>query len=636
MVRCKQNTERLGANPTAMMTGLSSLSSDLRTHALRGQVLLAAGALLAIVVHYVLQGAALPLQLIIGVGGVPLLLQIAVKLYRGNFGADLLAAIALVTAAAIGEYLAAVLIILMLAGGQALETYAMRRASAVLLALASRMPTKAHRKTGAHIEDIAISAIALGDSIVVYPHETCPVDGRVTEGHGAMDESYLTGEPYLVSKAPGTTVLSGAVNGEAAITVCAEKLPQDSRYAKIMKVMAEAEQKRPQLRRLGDQVGAIFAPLALLLAFAVWYGSGDVVRFLAVLVIATPCPLLIAIPISIISAISLAARRGIIIKDPTVLERLPTCRTAIFDKTGTLTYGRPELVEIIPAGGFDSQVVLQLAAGLERYSKHPLAATIMKAAEVAGLPQLEAARVLEKPGQGLTGTVNEQEITVTHRKKLAADLLDQLPPAQSGMECVVLVKGQLAATFRFRDTPRAEGHSFINHLKPMHHFEKVILLSGDRASEVAYLADIMGIKETYASQSPEQKVNLVRSETAKAPTLFMGDGINDAPALAVATVGLAFGQQSVAAEAAGAVILENTLVKVDELLHISEKLRQVAVQSAVGGMLLSLLGMGFAAAGHITPVQGAVLQEVIDVLAILNALRLTWQPKINADIKLQR
>lgn len=612
-----------------------SLPSNLRVYALRAQLLLAVGALLAIVVHYALQGAALPLLIVIFVGGIPLLLQIVVKLYRGNLGADFLAAIALVTATVIGEYLAAVLIILMLAGGQALETYAMRRASAVLLALASRMPTKAHRKIGEHIEDIAISTIALGDSIVVYPHETCPVDGRVTEGHGAMDESYLTGEPYLVSKAPGTTVLSGAVNGEAAITVCVEKLPQDSRYAKIMKVMAEAEQKRPQLRRLGDQVGAIFAPIALLLAFAVWYSSGDPVRFLSVLVIATPCPLLIGIPISIISAISLAAKRGIIIKDPTVLERLPTCRTAIFDKTGTLTYGRPELVEIIPASGFEGNDVLQLAASLERYSKHPLATTIIKAADAAGLPRLEASCVLEKPGQGLTGTVNEQEITVTHRKKLAADLLAQLPPAQSGMECVVLVNGRLAATFRFRDTPRADGHSFISHLKPMHHFEKVILLSGDRASEVEYLADIMGIKETYASQSPEQKVNLVRSETAKVPTLFMGDGINDAPALAIATVGIAFGQQSVVAEAAGAVILENTLVKVDELLHISAKLRQVAVQSAVGGMLLSFLGMGIAAAGYLTPVQGAILQEVIDVLAILNALRLTWQPGVNADIKAQ-
>jgi heavy metal translocating P-type ATPase len=599
----------------------------------RWQLILFAGALIAIALYILLpDNKDVTLLVLIVLGGVPLLIQIAVKLFKGNLGADLLAAIALITAVWLGEYLAAILIILMLSGGQVLEAYAMRKASSVLRALATRMPSKAHRRRGEHIEDIAISDIIIGDAIVVYPYEAAPVDGTVIEGHGSMDESYLTGEPYRVSKASGANVPSGAVNGESALTIRAEKLPQDSRYARIMEVMAEAEQKRPRLRRLGDQIGTIFAPLALFLAIAAWYVTGDAVRFLAVLVIATPCPLLIAIPITIIGAISLSARRGIIIKDPTVLERLPTCRTAIFDKTGTLTYGKPELVDVVTTGGFTREAVLQQAASLERYSKHPLAVSILKAAERSKLALTEAAYVSEKPGQGLTGLVSGQDIAITHRKKMSGVLLAQLPPSQPGMECVVLVNGALAATLRFRDAPRAEGRSFITHLAPTHHFAKVMLVSGDRASEVEYLANMIGIKDTYASQSPEQKVAIVRVEAAKAPTLFMGDGINDAPALAMATVGIAFGQQSVTAEAAGAVIMENTLAKVDELLHISLRLRHIALQSALGGMLLSFLGMGFAAAGYITPVQGALLQEVIDVLAILNALRLTWQPKIEADI----
>lgn len=596
-------------------------------------VILAFGALVTIALHFIIPDMNIPLLVVITAGGLPLIIQIIAKMLKGNFGVDLLAAVAMITAAWLGEYLAGVLVILMLAGGQALETYAMRRASAVLLALSSRMPAMAHRKSNQHITDIAISEIIIGDYIIVYPYETCPVDGVVIEGHGAMDESYLTGEPYRVSKAPGVSVLSGAVNGDAVLTIHAEKLPQDSRYSKIMEVMTEAEQKRPQLRRLGDQIGMVFTPVALIIAFAVWYFTGEPIRFLSVLVIATPCPLLIAIPVSIISAISLAARRGIIIKDPSVLERLSSCRTAIFDKTGTLTYGEPELVDIVTAGEFRHDDILQWAASMERYSKHPLATTIVKAADTEKLAILSADHVSEKPGQGLTGTVSGHDITITHRKKMVGELLAQLPPAQPGMECVVLVNGKLGGTFYFRDTPRTNGRSFITHLTPVHRFEKIVLLSGDRASEVSYLAELMGIKETYASQSPEQKVEHVRIETAKAPTLFMGDGINDAPALAAATVGISFGQQSVTAESAGAVIMDSTLAKVDELLHISERLRSIVLQSAVGGMALSLIGMAFAATGYITPVQGALLQEGIDIIAILNALRMTWQPSIKVDVK---
>ena len=573
--------------------------------------------------------ADMPYLLLLLGGGTPLAWSITKALFQGDFGADLLALIALLVASFSGEYLAAALVVLMLSSGQVLETYAMRKASSVLDALSQRMPSIAHRKLPSGvIEEITLLEINIDDHIVVYPHETVPVDGVVLEGNGTMDESYLTGEPYQVSKAPGASVLSGAVNGESMLVIQAEKLAIDSRYATITQVMQEAEQKRPAMRRLADQVGGYFTPVALIVASLAWYFSGDASRFLSVLIIATPCPLLIAVPVTLISAISMAAKLGIIIKDPTVLERLPTCTTAIFDKTGTLTYGQPALTAILPAEGVDSDLVLQQAASLERYSKHPLAYAILQAAEKANLPLLKAERVSEKPGQGLLGEVGDFTLMVTHRKQLlkqSPELEAVLPAVASGLECVVLRNNAYVATFQFRDTPRLDGQSFIEHLAPSHQFNRIMLVSGDRDSEVAYLAEELGITETLASQTPEQKLAVVRAEVAKAPTLFMGDGINDAPALTAATVGIAFGQHSsVTAEAAGAVIMENTLEKVDELIHISEAMRAIALQSAVGGMILSVLGMGLAALGWLTPVQGALIQEIIDVVAIVNALRLTF------------
>jgi heavy metal translocating P-type ATPase len=628
-----------------MGTTTSAKTSASLPLASRWHIALLATSLISIALHFALGGANLPavasvvatdipLLTVIMIGGIPLLIQIAIKLFKGSVGADFLGAIELVAAALLDQYLAAILIIIMLSGGQALEAYAMRKASSVLRALSDRMPSKAHRKNGAKVEEIVLADIAIGDEIVVFPHETAPVDGMVVEGHGSMDESYLTGEPYRVSKAPGAAVLSGAINGEAVLTIRAEKLAHDSRYAQIMEVMQEAEQKRPQIRRLGDQLGGAFAIFALIVSGIVWLVTGDALRFLSVLVIATPCPLIIAIPITIIGAISMAARLGIIIKDPTVLERLPTCRTAIFDKTGTLTYGKPELTEILPAAGLSGDDILGRAASLERYSKHPLASAIIQAAEKANLALIEAASVSEKPGQGLTGMVAGHEIAVTSRKKLLQLQPElTLPPTAAGLESIIMMDGNYAATLRFRDAPRSDGKSFIGHLAPSHQFNKIMLVSGDRESEVSYLAKLLGIKETLASQSPEQKVTIVREETAKAPTLFMGDGINDAPALASATVGIAFGQHSsVTAEAAGVVILENSLAKVDELLHISTRLRLIALQSAIGGMALSLIGMGFAAAGYISPVQAALFQEFIDVLAIANALRLSLGKRIETDM----
>jgi heavy metal translocating P-type ATPase len=576
-----------------------------------------------------------PLLAVFVLGGIPLVFELARQLLRREFGSDTLAGISIVTAVLLHEYLAGALVVLMLSGGEAIEGFAVRSASSTLSALARRMPSLAHRKVDGALEDVPLAAVAVGDTLVVFPHEVSPVDGTVLEGHSVMDESYLTGEPYLMSKTPGSEVLSGAVNGEQALTIRADKLAVDSRYSRIMRVMRESEQRRPRLRRLGDQLGAVYTPVAVGIALIAWAASGDPVRFLAVLVVATPCPLLIAIPVAIIGAISLSARRGIIIKDPAVLERVDTARVAIFDKTGTLTYGRPVVTELLVAPGLDRGTVLTLVASLERYSKHPLAAAVMQAAEASAVALLDASEIQELPGQGMRGTIDGRAVRITSRKVTLAENppgTAHLPPSVEGMEAVILIDGRYAATFRFRDEPRDEGAPFIHHLGPRHQFERVLLVSGDRESEVRYLADHVGIDEVYAGQTPEQKLALVQEETARAGTLFVGDGINDAPALTAATVGIAFGHGGdIPAEAAGAVVLESSLQKVDELLHIGRRLRAIALQSAVGGMVLSAVGMVVAAAGYLPPVAGAIAQEVIDVVVVVNALRVGIPPKALTD-----
>lgn len=598
----------------------------------------------AILVHLLLRFALhtsprisqMPLLAVLIFGGIPLVYELAKNLLRLEFGSDLLAGISIITSVLLNEHLAGAIVVLMLSGGEALENYALRNASSVLRALAKRMPAVAHRRRDSVISDVALDDIAVGDTLVVYPHDISPVDGMVIEGNGVMNEAFLTGEPFEITKAPGSNVISGAVNGDSALTITASRRPVDSRYAKIMEVMRESEQNQPKLRRLGDQLGAIYTPVAFGIAVLAWIISGEAIRFLAVLVIATPCPLLIAIPVAIIGSISLGARRSIIVKNPAVLEQITSCRSAIFDKTGTLTYGEPNLTEQLIAPGFSQKEVLTLAASLELYSKHPLARAILAAAKAEALQLQQPSQVSEPPGHGLRGTVAGHTVQITSRGKLITGKIPgagHLPPVVGGLECIIVIDGRFAAAFRLRDAPRAEGRSFIQHLGPKHQFRHIMIISGDRESEVRYLAEQVGISEVHAEQSPEQKLTIVRKETAREKTLYVGDGINDAPAMMAATVGMAIGQNSdVTAEAADVVAMENSLKKVDEFMHISRRMRSIALQSAVGGMLLSLGGMMFAAAGFLGPVAGAIVQEIIDVVAVLNALRAAFPPKVISDI----
>ncbi len=611
----------------------------------RRMVVIAVAALLGIAIHLVMRFGLqsderitlLPLWFVLAFGGVPLVIGLLKKVVAFEFGSDLLAGLSIVTAVLLGEHLAGALVVLMLSGGEAIESYAVRSASSVLRALAQRMPSIAHRRQDGQVVDVPLSDVVIGDTLVMFPHDACPVDGVVIEGHGVMDESFLTGEPFQMSKTPGSEVISGAVNGESALTIQATRPAADSRYAKIMQVMRAAEQNRPRMRRLGDTLGAYYTPLAVLIALAAWAISGQSQRFLAVLVVATPCPLLIAIPVAIIGAISLSARRGIIVKNPVVLETIATCRTAIFDKTGTLTYGRPRLTDQFLAAGEDAQYVLRLVASLERYSKHPLAQAILAAAESDHLALQDVTEISEPPGQGVRGTVDGHVVRIASHGMLTKHPVpgsDQMPAHAGGLECMIVIDERFAATYRFRDEPRVEGVSFIKHLNPRHHINHVMIVSGDRESEVRYLAERIGISEIHAEKTPEEKVTIVLAETKKSRTLYVGDGINDAPALMSATVGVAIGQNSdITTESAGVVIMDSSLEKVDEFMHISSRMREIVLQSAIGGMALSVIGMAFASVGLLSPVAGALCQEIIDVAAIFNALRAAIPPRELTDFE---
>ncbi len=450
------------------------------------------------------------------------------------------------------------------------------------------MPSVAHRQTDGDLADVALADVAVGDRLVVLPHEICPVDGVVVAGHGTMDESYLTGEPYLMSKTPGSAVLSGAINGASALSIEASRLAVDSRYAKIMQVMRTASS--------GGRKFAVWATgWGRSIRHWPWRSppgpgplSGEPLRFLAVLVVATPCPLLIAIPVAIIGSISLAARRGIIIRDPAVLEQVKNCRVVILDKTGTLTYGTPHVVAQHVAAGFERGEVLRDAASVERYSKHPLATAILAAAQREGISLADATSVNEQPGDGLRGTVAGREVRITNRRKLAAadpEATGQFPPPAGGLECCVAIDGRYAATYVFRDEARPEGSSFVGHLPSQHGMRpRAVGFGRSRERGAATWPIRWASTKCLPAKVPSRKLELVRRETAAANTLFLGDGINDAPALTAATVGVAFGQNSdITAEAAGAVIMDASLARVDEFLHIGTRMRRDCPGKCPGG-----------------------------------------------------
>ena len=558
---------------------------------------------------------------------VPALLWVLAALRRGRVGVDVIAVLSLVGTLLVGEYLAGALIAVMLAGGRALDAAAERRASHDLRALLERAPRFARRRVGTKVSVIPLAEVAVDDLLVVGPGEVVPVDGRIVDVVAVLDESVLTGEPLQVERGIGEPVRSGVVNAGSAFELRATATAEDSTYAGIVRLAQQAGAENAPIVRLADRYAAWFLPLALLLAGTAWLASGSAVRAVAVLVVATPCPLLLAAPVAIVSGLSRASRQGVVIRGGGALENLGHATTLVMDKTGTLTMGRPVVVDVVAAPGRDTTEMLRLAASVDQLSPHVLAEAIVTEALTRGLQLSLPADVIEEPGRGVTATIDERRVTVG---KLTADMVAggwaraavNRARLDSAAIAWVCIDGEPAGAVLLRDPLRRHAPRTVRRLREAG-LNRLVMLTGDRAEPAREVATVLGLDEVYAEQSPADKVAAVRAERERAVTAMVGDGINDAPALAAATVGVAMGARGATAssEAADIVLTTDRVDRLADAMDIARWSRRIAVQSAVVGMSLSLVAMAIAALGWLPPAAGALLQEGIDVAVILNALR---------------
>jgi heavy metal translocating P-type ATPase len=564
----------------------------------------------------------------------PLTWSVARALARRNIGVDAIALVAIATALALGEYLAGAVVALMLAGGNALEEYAAGRARRELTQLLRRAPRVAHRRRGRELEEVPVEALAHGDVVVVRAGEVVPVDGVVVEGSAVVDESALTGEPLPLVRAAGAEVLSGTANAGDAFDLRASRPASESAYAAIVRLVQQAEEQQAPFVRLADRYAAFFLPFTAVTAGLAWLLSGDPTRFLAVMVVATPCPLILAAPIAFIAGISRAARRGVIVKGGGAIEQLGRARTVLFDKTGTLTLGDPAVERIVAFAGRTQDDLLRLAASVDQLSAHVLAEGLVQAAVSRRLRLSPPTGVEEARGAGIEGTVDEHRVAVgssswldsrgyTGAESAATSLDGGLDAGQARI--LVGVDGELAGAVVMGDRVRDDAGATIAELRATG-VDHVAMVSGDRAAVAEDVARRLGLDRVYADRSPEQKLEVIRTlqaDPALRPVVMIGDGINDAPALALADVGIAMGAAgaTVASEAADAVIVLDRIDRVADAIGIGRRSLSIAHQSVGAGMAVSIVAMGFAAAGFITPVFGALLQEGIDVAVILNALR---------------
>ena len=547
------------------------------------------------------------------------------NLRRGEWGLDFLAVIAMAATVAVGEYVAALIIVLMLSGGEALEDYAAGRARGELDALLDRAPQTAHRlpDDGGPATDIPATAVQVGDVLVIKPSEVVPVDAVLLSADAEFDESSLTGEPLPVHLRTGDTVPSGSLNGTAAVTVRASATSQDSQYQRIVSLVREASQSRAPVVRLADRYAVPFTVVSLVIAGLAWALSGDPTRFAAVLVLATPCPLLIAAPVAFMGGMSRAARSGIIVKGGATLEQLSRVRTAAFDKTGTLTYGRPALVEVSPLPPFTGAQLLALTASAEQYSSHVLASALTKAAVERGLSLTPAESASEVATHGVDAVINGRRVLVGKRRFIGSSIpgvpAASLKPGQTAV--YVGIDGGFAGTLVLSDQPRAEARHTLERLRARG-IRNTLMLTGDVDTTARATAAAVGITDVRAELLPEDKVRAVAG-LADRPVLMVGDGINDAPVLAAADVGIAMGARgsTAAGESADAVIVADDLSKVATAVDIGRRTMSVALMSIWLGIGLSLTLMLVAAFGFIPPVAGALIQELVDLAAILNALR---------------
>jgi heavy metal translocating P-type ATPase len=567
----------------------------------------------------------------------PLSLSIARTLAAGRVGVDAIALIAMAGALAVGQYLAGAVIALMLSGGNALEAMASRRARQELTALLERMPTIAHRRSAGGWQEVPVEELAAGDEVLVRPGELVPVDGALLGDEATLDESALTGEPLPVAYTRGAGLRSGAANAGAAFELRATRRAAESAYANIVRLVRAAETQRAPFVRLADRYAAVFLPLTLAIAAIAWAASGDPVRAVAVLVVATPCPLILAAPIAIVSGVSRAARSGVIVKGGAAIERLGEARTVLLDKTGTLTLGAPAVREVVAlgdaVGGVPEDEILRLAASVDQLSAHVLAEALVHSAEQRGLSLAEPSDAVEEPGQGAEGTVDGRRVSVGSAAWVRSRGYEVEAAAGVGgdgdagglAKVLVGVDGRLAGVVVMADSLREDARALAGELREAG-IRRVAMVTGDRASVAERIAAETGLDQVFAEQSPEQKLDVVRgmrADPALAPVVMVGDGVNDAPALALADVGIAMSGPgaTISSETADAVIVVDRIDRVATAVSIGRRAVGIARQSVVFGIGLSAVAMVFAAFGYIPPLAGALLQEGIDVAVILNALR---------------
>ncbi|WP_062992260.1 heavy metal translocating P-type ATPase [Nocardia anaemiae] len=557
---------------------------------------------------------------------VPALWWVAADLRRRRYGADLLAVVALIGAVAVGAYFAGALIALMVATGRLLEAYAGRRAGRDLSELLRRAPVQAHLRRPNGIETVPAATVGPGDVVVVLPGETVPVDG-VLSTEGVFDESTLTGEPVPVVRNVGTDVRSGVTNAGAAVDIRAAATAEQSTYAGIVTLAGQAAAAAAPVARLADRVAVWFLPIALVIAAIAWALTGDPVRAVAVIVTATPCPLLLAVPVAITAGMSRTARAGVVVKDGAALETLGRARCLAMDKTGTVTVGHPEVIDIVTAPGTTPETILRQAAAVEQYSPHVLAKAVLGAATARGLKPAAAVNISEQPGQGATGTVEGDRVRVG---RLPADA-DPVPWVGAAARRAhldlagiiwVSVNDAPVAALLVRDSLRVDAARTMRRLRAAG-LHRLLLLTGDRVDNATEVARMLGLTEVVADADPADKIAAIRAEQHDGVTVMVGDGVNDAPALAAADVGVALGSRgsTAAVQAADAVIVDDRIDRLADAVDIAQRTRRLAVQSALTGMVLSLVAMIAAAFGFLVPAAGALVQEGIDVAVILNALR---------------
>jgi heavy metal translocating P-type ATPase len=586
------------------------------------------------------------LLLIIVIGGVPLLIETARQLWRRELGVDVIAILAIACSATLNQYLAGAIIVLMLSGGEALEAFALQRARSSLSALAERAPRNAHVRQGHTLVTVPASDVDIGMLVVVKPGELVPVDGVVVAGSSSVSEADLTGEPLPQRKEPGSLVLSGSVNLEMLLEIRATRRACESQYAQIVRLVEEAQTRKAPIHRLADRYAVWFTAITVSAAGLTWLLSRDPLNALAVLVVATPCPLILATPIAIMSGIDRAAKAGIILKSGAAMEQLGEVDVAVFDKTGTLTLGTPELIDVFRLGEangsahFTAAQVLSLVASIEQFSAHVLARAVVQSAQKRQAPLCAVSDVSETTGHGLRGKVQlspgrEQtviEVAVGNRKFMRA-LAIALPPALVAERERRVANGQIASFFAidnaacgllvFADRPRPELATLMAQLKAAG-IQETALLTGDVEHVAKQVAQLASIDYVQARCLPADKVRFIEQrQAAGRRALMIGDGVNDAPALAAAMVGMAVGGQELTASAvaADAVLLSPHILRVATAVRLGRRVLRVAKQGIWVGMGLSMVAMAFAAKGDIPPAIGAILQEGIDALVVLNALR---------------